>query len=286
MIFGAPLPSQEFLNNYYQGFLFNIPDEKALGKTVQKRMIELPKWFTINKHDRFLDFGGGTGSSYKAAVQLGFDAYYFDLDKKAEEFVKQAHGLTEAYIVNDIASTSLRFDAIFSDNVIEHLIDPVAYIQQMLNLASPGCEIVIKTPHGGNTETWFNPSIWIKGYTLKAFKFNSFARVLSGTLQRFWHCDPPRHLYSFTDKSLRAVATKAGCKNEQIEILYYDIPLFQYTFSAFFFNFKVKNALKHHLIRLVLLPFLPLEWIFKGIHFTLLKIKLLSPGGIVLKIRT
>lgn len=280
------MPSQEFLNEYYQGFLFNIPDPKILRRTVIKRLTELPKWFTIKPKRSFLDFGGGTGSSFKAAQELGLTAYYFDLDKQAEAFVRNNHGLTEERIINDPANSGKKFDLVFSDNVIEHLIDPVAYIKDMLAVTESGGEIVIKTPHGGNTETWFNPSIWIKGYFLKALKFNSFGNALKGAFNRFWHCDPPRHLYSFTEKSLTKAAVKAGCSLDQVEILYYEIPLFQYTYSAFFFNFRAQNKPKQHLVRLLLIPFLPVEWIFKTVHFLLLKMRVVSPGGITLKIRT
>lgn len=285
LIFGYPLPSQEFLNNYYQGFLFNIPDPKSLRLTVNKRLTELPKWFKIEPNKSFLDFGGGTGSSYKAAKELGLKAYYFDLDKKAEFFVISNHGLTEEFIIEDVATTPLKFDYIFSDNVIEHLIDPISYIREMVNVANPGCEIVIKTPHGGNTETWFNPLIWTKGYFKKALKYNSFSHTMKGTLKRFWHCDPPRHLYSFTRKSFTEAALRAGCTPDQIEILFYEIPLFQYTLSAFFFNFKVQNKLKQHIVRIFLLPLLPVEWMFVFVHYILLKLRILSLGGITLKIK-
>lgn len=285
LIFGHPLPTQEFLNDYYQGFLFNIPDPKSLRSSVDKRLKELPKWFNFLPNKNFLDFGGGTGSSYKAAKELGVEAYYFDLDKKAETFVINNHGLTKEFIINDISSTPIKFDYIFSDNVIEHLIDPISYIKEMLDVANPGCEIVIKTPHGGNTETWFNPLIWIKGYFKKALKYNSLGQTMKGTLKRFWHCDPPRHLYSFTRKSFTEAALQAGCSSDQIEILFYEIPIFQYTFSAFFFNFKEQNKPMQHLVRLILLPILPLEWIFVLFHYILLKLGILSPGGITLKIK-
>ena len=286
VIYCHPMPSKELLNSFYQGFLYNIPNQRDIKKQIEKRKQELNSLLftsdTTNKN--FLDYGGGTGSAYAAAKELGLVAYYQDLDKEAEAFVIKEHGLTKSKIVNDINDSEVFFDYIFSDNVIEHLLDPIGYVKEMREALNKGGQIIVKTPHGKNTESFFYPVITIKGYLMQAKKYNSFSKSVSAYFRRFWHCDPPRHLYSFSEKNLRIIAEKAGFQHSEIDILYYNIPLLKYSFLLQFLDFRKYNNLKSILFRILIIPIIPFEILSKIIQVALLKIKVLTPGGIILKL--
>jgi SAM-dependent methyltransferase len=287
LIYTTPLPTNHFLKDFYQGFLFNIPDKNNIKKQTKARKKELNNLFDFSNKERkrFLDYGGGTGSAYKAASELNLISYYHDLDKEAEAFVIKEHGLTNDFIIDKIGDSHINFDYVFSDNVIEHLINPIDYLKEIREVLADGGEVIIKTPHGKNTESYFYPLITIKGYFFRALKYNSLSKSLRAYLQRFWHCDPPRHLYSFSESNLRIIAKKAGFKESEIEILFYHIPLLKYSLFLLFFNFRKIHSLKSFLLRIVILPILPFEIVSKIVQYGLLKFNLLTPGGIILKLK-
>lgn len=151
------MPSASTLNKYYQGFLFNAPNVKDINKEIELKRRDLVSLFNFTTDRRnFLDCGGGMGSSYKAACELNLNVYYHDLDKEAESFVISNYGLSNKFVVDDLSRTSLTFDYIFSDNVIEHVICPINFVKELFKSLNASGEIVIKTPHVGNTESYFD----------------------------------------------------------------------------------------------------------------------------------
>jgi len=286
LMYAHPFPTEEFLNEFYQGFLFNIPEKKEVRQQIDNRKSELNRLFDFNtEKGMFLDNGGGTGSAYKAASELNLSSYYHDLDKEAETFVINEHGLKPEFIIDNVKNSTIHFDYIFSDNVIEHLLDPIDYVKEMREVLNKDGQIIIKTPHGKNTELFFYPLITIREYFLKAIKYNSLLKSLQAYFKRFWHCDPPRHVYSFSDKNLRIIGRKAGFKESEIEVLYYRLPLFQYSLTSAVFNFKKRHSLKTILLRIIVLPIVALEIFTKVVQYVLVKIKVLTPGGIILKLK-
>lgn len=291
LIFSAPLPTNNELEEFYQGFMFKKPGNWEILRLTRKRKKELRKLFNLPdnakslSNKKFLDFGGGTGIVYNAICELGFDAYYQDLDKEAIAFTVENFGITSEKTIHDIDKCEIKFDYIFSDNVIEHVKNPYDYLKDLLNKLEEGGTIVVKTPHASNTELIFNPIITLKGYFLNALKYNSFQRALQAYFTRFWHCDPPRHLYSFSKNSLSHLMSKLETEKVGFEILYYKTPLFVNTITQqFFTKDKRLKGFKSFLIRLVFLPVIPVEILLQITKHLLLQIGVLSPGGIILRI--
>lgn len=286
LVFSTPLPSDEELTEFYNGFLFNQPKLHEIAKRKQTRKKELIRLFNVSKGENkpILDHGGGTGSVYQAAKELGFDAYYFDMDEQARQFTIKTFELDEAHDLSKKAEFGRSFDYIFSDNVIEHVKFPIEFTQVLVNALNPNGTLVIKTPHARNTEIFFNPVIAL-AYMKFALKRNSVGGAVKATLKRFWHCDPPRHIYSFSKKSLQVLASEL--KGEIVsEILYYDVPMFRNTLTRAFFKKDSKyGLLKGIAFRLVMLPFLPVEWGLQSLKWLLIRLKVVTPGGIILKIR-
>lgn len=291
LIFAHPLPSDEELAAYYQGFMFNKPEEYEITKTLEKKTKELKRLFdlvnmsTSPRKKKLLDFGGGTGVAYKAATDLGLEAYYQDLDKEAEAFSKSVFGLSSEYIIEDIRESDMKFDYIISDNVIEHVQDPIGFVDVLVNQLEKGGTVVIKTPHAANTETFFNPFIALKRYFRSALKYNSLSKSISAYFKKFWHCDPPRHLYSFSETSLHSLVKKLKCQSLNHEVQYYKIPTFGNTLTRLFFTRdKHLTLIKSVVLRLIIWPIIPIETCLQILKFILLKLGMISPGGIILKI--
>jgi 2-polyprenyl-3-methyl-5-hydroxy-6-metoxy-1,4-benzoquinol methylase len=275
--------------------MFKKPEEYELRKQFKKRkkeiqsLFELPEMVSDRSKDKFLDYGGGTGVVFKVVSDLGLDAYYYDLDNEAKSFTMDKFGLTASKVIENCKASGIRFNYIFSDNVIEHAMDPFEFVKDLIEHLEIDGVLVIKTPHAGNTELLFNPVITIKGYLLKGLKYNSFGKTLVAWFNRYWSCDPPRHLYSFSKNSLNYLMKKfdnAGNAGLEYQILYYHTPWFNNTITEQFFSKdKRLHILKSILIRIVIFPIVPLEIILQVCKHAFLKIGILSPGGIILRIK-
>ena len=289
LIYTSPLPSNDELTKFYQGFLFEQPQEKEIIKLTKYKTTEILKLFRINNKDlikgkTFLDYGGGTGICYNAAKNLGFKCYYQDLDIESINFVKRKFGLNEENLISKIEDCPIHYDYIFCDNVIEHDKNPIDFVNKLYNKLEKNGHLLIKTPLAGNTETFFNPLISIKGYFMLALKENNFLKAFKSTfIHRYWHCDPPRHLYSFSKNSFEYIMEELKINKNQFNILYYNVPLWKYTLSRIFLKKKI-NTFKKLIFKLLIIPFIPLELLIVLLHYILLKIGLLTQGGIILSI--
>jgi len=291
LIFSSPLPSNNELSEFYQGFLFKKPEDYEIDKQIKKRKKELIKLFDlpiqkdslVNK--KFLDYGGGTGVVYKAASELGMDSYYHDVDKEAKAFTINKFGLTPEKTIDELSECKIKFDYILSDNVIEHVTHPFEFVKDLINQLNNEGVLVIKTPHASNTESFFNPFITLKAYFISSLKYNSLGRSLRAYLVRFWHCDPPRHLYSFSRNSFHYLMSKFEKGNIDHKISYYTIPWFENTITKQFFSKDKRLKVFYSIfLRLIIWPIIPIETSLQILKQLLLKIKVLSPGGIILTI--
>lgn len=292
VLYSDPFPTEQELEEFYQGFMFNKPESYELKKNLASKRKELAVLFDLSEisaneqRPKFLDLGGGTGVSVKAFEQYYGDAYYFDLDKQAQEFVNNVLGIRNDRIIIDIENSSLKFEYVLSDNVIEHVTDPQGFVKSLISHADSGGTIVIKTPHGRNTEFYFNPYLLLGAYFKKSLKFNSFMEGVKGLFRRYWHCDPQRHLYSFSRKSLDVLADSCKDQIASHKISYYSIPLFTNTLTkTFFTRDKKASFVRSVLFRLIILPFIPVEVVLQLLKELLLAIGVVSPGGIILTLR-
>jgi SAM-dependent methyltransferase len=290
LIFTTPLPSDKELQDFYQGFMFNKPESWEMKKAIVKKKKELIALFKLDlntdySNKKILDYGGGTGIAYKAMCELGLDTYYQDLDENAISFTQTNFSLPKEKTIRSLNETDIKFDYIFSDNVIEHVKEPIAFTKALSSNLAEGGVLMIKTPHASNTEILFNPIISIKGYFLGALKYNSLFKSLQACINRFWHSDPPRHLYSFSALSLIKLAQQMNLEDMQSDVSYYKIPIFENTVTKLFFSKdKRLSGIKSVLIRVLLFPILPIEILLQLSKELLLFLKILTPGGIILRL--
>ena len=287
LIFSTPLPSEEDLHTFYQGFLFNVPSAQQISRILTQRKQELGHWFGKEKGrgKTFLDYGAGNGIATQAARELGYDAYYLDIDEEVIRFLTTHFSFDERRVKRDLQELGdQQFDRIFSDNVIEHEPDPMQSIQQLYVRLNPGGVLVIKTPLAANSSTYFYPLVNLKEYLTRAIQYNGLAGGLKGYLRRWWHCDPPRHIYSFSKGSFEALMKRMEI--HEYTIRYYPTPLWANTLTKYFFSAPKSNkGIKAVLVRVLAFPFMVLEWGLKLLQVVLLAVGLITPGGITLVVR-
>ncbi len=285
VLFSDPLPSPEQLVEFYQGFLYKKPSPARLSELVATRCRELASLLGRNDGSglRLLDHGGGTGLTYAAAKALGFDAYYNDLDQQAVALLREQHGLDDVHYVAELGKATQRFEFIVSDNVIEHVPDPISVMRELVALLAPSGVLIIKTPWAKASEQFFYPMTAIE-YVRRAAAYDGPKAALD-MLRRspIWCCDPPRHLYGFTPESLLEVARQAGVPASWCETDAYENPLLDKSLIGAYR--KPSAGLLGVAKRGVAMPLLGVEATLKLAHFAARKARLVTPTGLVLRVR-
>jgi len=288
IIYANPIPDDEKLAKFYQGFLFRKPNRKKLRSNIEKKKKELISLFNLaennNKGKKFLDYGAGTGVSYASSIALGFDSYYQDLDNQAKQYAIENLGLKKEQIIDTLNGKNKKFSYIITDNVIEHVPDPISFTKDLVNVLEVEGVLIIKTPNAMNSEVLLIPLIIIR-YVKLAIKSNGLMKGFKAFFSRYWHCDPPRHLYSFSKKSMQALIENLKIENISSEVFYYKLPAFDNTIIKEYFSpDKNKSLVKSIFLRIVLFPYIIVEFLLVALRMLLLKIGILSSGGIYLKI--
>jgi SAM-dependent methyltransferase len=133
---------------------------------------------------RVLDVGSGLGYLTYALNRAGWNTRGIDISEPAVRAANQRFG--NYFTVGDAAEysslTDDRFDFIVVSELIEHLPDPVSFLDRLGQLLSDRGKIVITTPN----RSVFSP-------------------------QALWHTEiPPVHLWWFSEESMRSLASARG----------------------------------------------------------------------------
>ena len=135
---------------------------------------------------RILDFGCGEGAFVRQAQHEGWDAMGVDLNdalvRAANEYWK--FDSLHSKDLGDLLREGRRFDAIYTNQVFEHLRRPVELGQTLTNLLVPGGLIYIEVPN--------------------ASRFHE-------VLHRGGMLDPTSHFNHFTTHTLKQLAHRIGC---------------------------------------------------------------------------
>lgn len=137
---------------------------------------------------KVLEIGSGLGYVTKSLRASGYNAVGIDVSSEAVEIAKASFG--DYYQVEDLflkAEKDERFDYVLMMDVIEHVENPVAFVEAALKLVAEGGELLITTPNKSSAPA----SISV------------------------WQSDaPPVHLWFMAEKTLKAIAfrVKASCE--------------------------------------------------------------------------
>ena len=283
-LFSNPIPSEDELDAFYQGFLYRKPDASKLKKLVEKKKMEIQKLFgrAIQTGRTFLDYGGGTGIASLAAEQLGLKVTLYEIDNDALEYVKSLQKECSVQTCCDLSELEDRtFDLIFVDNVIEHAREPRVLLRFLYDRLEQQGQMMIKTPNARNTELLFHPTISVVEYLRRVYMFNGFLGAVSAVFFRPWTLDPPRHLYSFSTRSLHLMAEQTGV--DKAEIGTYRIPLWEYSLTKKLLS--IPNSLKGIMKWFVMATFSLFEIGSKCIEWLLRTTNIISAGGLYIRIQ-
>lgn len=136
----------------------------------------------IKQGSKILEVGSGLGYLTYALNKTGFDCEGLDYSDTATNFAnnfygkKYVQGTVEDFFVNHLLS----YDVIIATEVIEHVVDPNLFVENMMKMLKPKGTLIITTPIKD-----IHPS---------------------GTI---WETNPaPEHLWWFTEKGIEEIGKK------------------------------------------------------------------------------
>ena len=226
------------------------------------------------KNTRVLDLGCGTGVFIAELQKRGYEVWGVDFNKKAIEAAKNYYGLKNVYAMSFDNFFKLpdlpQFEIITFFEVIEHLDDPLEFIQKSAKLLEPNGRIILSIP--------------------------SRERIMSNVVK--WDF-PPNHLTRWSEKMIKKLLQEINF--EVISVSYVDsfrvicetlagksIGLMIKTEKLLRVNKQNKNNIKMNFIKLINTPLAYLKnYIFPGIPASFLwfisKILRIKNGIIVIE---
>lgn len=192
-----PQPVPEDTGKLYTGTYYtHKPPEYSKLKRLTRRLkqgrfgslVWSAMYHQGEKKGTLLEVGSGAGYYLNEMRGLGWTVEGVDFDEGAVKCAKEAYGLNvQRGTLKECCFPDNTFDAITANHVLEHIHDPLSLLKECRRILKPGGTLVVTCPNA-------------KSLGHKLFK------------DACYHLDPPRHLYSFTNAALKAIAEKAGLK--------------------------------------------------------------------------
>jgi 2-polyprenyl-3-methyl-5-hydroxy-6-metoxy-1,4-benzoquinol methylase len=208
-LYVSPRPSMDEIHSIYDEHYFANP---AFGSTdhdayfgymdylldrerIQVRLSEVLS--RIERHEwrgRLLDIGCGLGFFVETAAQHGWDAWGVDLNRSAVAWAQEhVHPQVGHGTVADLGFDDGAFDCVTMFDVVEHLADPRAELEEVWRVLRPGGLLVLVTPDAGALVSRLLGPHWLEMKRapehLQFFSVEGLARMLglSGFTAFEWH---------------------------------------------------------------------------------------------------
>jgi 2-polyprenyl-3-methyl-5-hydroxy-6-metoxy-1,4-benzoquinol methylase len=174
---------EDYYNSSYSSGLYSlfIQEEEMKRLTAEHRLSRIRKFVPDG---RWLDVGCANGTLVKAARAAGFEAEGIDLSSVAVE-AGRSEGLPLSVSTLEDWMPPYRYSTITGFDILEHVLDPLGFAENVARLLEPGGVAVIAVP---NTRS-------------------VFARVMG---KSWWFYIPEEHLTYFHPDSIGRLYRRAG----------------------------------------------------------------------------
>ena len=210
MVFANPMATLDELNNFYSNYYekgnFEALEYKCKTKGLFNEIDEA-SIDNLSKYDKniskyapnaiFLDIGFGLGFQLYLAQKLGAaNLYGTELDKDAIDFVKPFLNNANLFHgeLKDAVYPDQHFDLINLCHVIEHVLNPVQYMEELYRITKKNGVLIIATPNIG---TW--PYLLFRLFNFMTLKIPLIV-------------DGLEHTFIFNKKNLIALTERVGFK--------------------------------------------------------------------------
>ena len=141
-------PSKQALGRFYDAYYANTMYGAKRDKKIKRARKRLRRLAKLTKGRRFLDVGANLGYAVEGARLAGFVGHGIEIDKTAVAHAQSEFPNNQYTCVNveDFAQTGAQYDVVYCCEVLEHVIDFVAFSQALLALIAPGGLLYLTTP--------------------------------------------------------------------------------------------------------------------------------------------
>ena len=193
-LFTQDPPTPEDAGRYYQGeeYISHSDNQKGLVNKLyhQARDFMLGRKYAlvnkVAKGKRLLDYGTGTGYFTDYMLRKGYEARGIEIDENARKYGREKFGIivdAPEALFDDFTSDA--FDVISLWHVLEHLYDPIKYLNRFSEILSERGKLIIAVPNHRSTDAASYGADWAA-------------------------YDVPRHLWHFSPATMRRMMKKAG----------------------------------------------------------------------------
>lgn len=173
--------------------------ELAFGKLasyigpIKEIAVSSYRWLKSSQKGKLLDIGCGNGKFLYQMKRLGWEVYGVENDSGAFETAQRILG-SNVFCGNlqDAGFPDNHFDVITVSHVIEHVLEPLALLEECRRILKPKGILVIITPNS-----------------------QSLCKRIFGENWRSW--EVPRHVFIFSPQSLKTLVEKSGLRISSIQ---------------------------------------------------------------------
>jgi len=137
----------DYYNKSYDEYLFTQNDLQSKGINWFEKQIEKFFEFDIEKLEKVLELGGGSGEHLQFLA--GFPSQYYSLDKRPVIAKKTSESANVIFVQGDAEKLPFEnafFDRVFSTCLLHHVNDPLQVMNEARRVTKPGGEIAFLLP--------------------------------------------------------------------------------------------------------------------------------------------
>lgn len=184
-LFSTTLASDEDLETLYHAYCYDEMTLARVSPALRRRFRDMVRpWARYRQHNRLLDVGFGAGALLQAATQEGWTTYGVERSSVAVEQGRR-HELGDLQVCDFLCAPydTGFFDVICMLELIEHLIDPMPFLQQAERLLRPGGLLYLTTPNAAGLNGRLLGTAWsvvAPPEHVQLFSLPSMLRTLRG----------------------------------------------------------------------------------------------------------
>ena len=182
-----------YTSSYFFFFFYLNDDETHTPPFVLQRLEEITAYFApYRQSNKLLDLGCGAGDLLEAARRNGWQAQGVDVAEHVVNHVRQRGFEVFEGELHEAGFPAGKFDVVTAAELLEHISDPRALLQEVARILRPGGLFWTTTPHA-------------RGIS---------ARMLGLQWRCIW---PPEHLQLFSIRGLKALLREAGFRDIRVD---------------------------------------------------------------------
>ncbi|MCF7929710.1 MAG: class I SAM-dependent methyltransferase [Spirochaetales bacterium] len=198
VVFQNPRSSQEELNQRYgrEYFEYELENESQFYRLMQLALHDIGFFPHIDRREsasgEFLDVGCATGMLLESLADRGWSVQGVEVCRESAEYGAQTRGVPiHAGTLESAAFSARRFTVVHASHLIEHLTDPVGFVEELYRIVIPGGYLILTTPNIGGLQ----------------------ARLLGER----WRSAIADHIVLFRKYTLKQLVERAGFRTERIK---------------------------------------------------------------------